>query len=111
MMSPRDYTKYVYQNWGRSRTSKGMEAYSKNDGLAIMSLGLAGEAGETLEHVKKHIRDGKEVGNEFLLEAGDTLHYLTRLLAEFGYTLQDAIDANVVKLDKRFGHRVDNANG
>lgn len=106
-MTPIDYTKYVYGNWGRSRATKGQKTYNETEGLAIMSLGLAGEAGETLEHVKKFIRDGRPVGNEFLLEAGDTLHYLTRLLAEFGYTLQDAIDANVTKLDARFGHRVE----
>jgi NTP pyrophosphatase (non-canonical NTP hydrolase) len=105
-MTPQEYSEYVLRNWGRKRANDGRPPVTPAESLCIMSTGLAGEVGETLEHVKKFVRDGKMPDREFLLECGDALHYLVRLLGEFGYSLQDAIDGNVDKLDARFGHRL-----
>lgn len=102
-MNIQEYNEYVTGQWNRS--GKGKER-SDMEHLAIMSLGLPGEAGEVTEHVKKFIRDGRPVGDDFALECGDTLYYLVRLANRFGYTLQDIIDMNVQKLDERFGGRI-----
>ncbi len=68
------------------------------------ALGLAGEAGETVDIIKKYVYYGKVInGDALLLELGDTLHYLTRLAGMFGWTLEDLMTANIEKLEKRFG--------
>lgn len=70
--------------------------------VAIMGLGIGGEAGEVQEHVKKFIRDGKVPDRDkFVWELGDVLHYLTRIASEFGYTLEEIMQANVDKLEAR----------
>lgn len=92
-----DYEDYVMSNFGRSGE------HDEETNLAIAGLGLAGEAGETADEVKRYFRDNKPMGNDFLLEAGDCLHYLTYLLGRAGYSLEDAMRANVKKLDERFG--------
>lgn len=99
-MNVEQYNDYVVENWNRSGSGK---QRSDLEHLAIMSLGLPGEAGEVTEHIKKFIRDGRPVGKDFALECGDCLHYLVRVANRFGYTLQDIIDMNVEKLDARYG--------
>ena len=65
------------------------------------ALGLAGETGEVVEHLKKHYRDGKHPGAALKLELGDVLHYLTVIAQSYGWSLQDLMDANVCKLIAR----------
>lgn len=77
--------------------------------MVIAALGLPGEAGEVTEHFKKHIRDGARLsGNQdLLLEFGDVLHYLVRLIHVAGFTLQEVIQANELKLEakrRKSGH-------
>lgn len=71
------------------------------------ALGLAGEVGEVLEHVKKDRRpDGRRqpLNKEaFTAELGDVLFYLTRLAHKNGITLKEVADYNEVKLTKRHG--------
>lgn len=105
-MNATEYTDYVMRNWGRKRAKDNRPPVTQAESLCIMTAGLGGEVGEALEHVKKFVRDGRLPDQEFLLECGDALHYLTRLLGEFGFTLQEAIDANVEKLNFRFGGQV-----
>jgi len=69
--------------------------------LAYCALGLAGEAGETVDKIKKYIRDDKLdlVGIE--KELGDVMWYVAQLANELGLTLQDIIEVNVDKLTSR----------
>jgi NTP pyrophosphatase (non-canonical NTP hydrolase) len=67
-------------------------------------LGLSGELGEVIEHVKKHYRDGKEIPGEVMLELGDILWYLTTLTKRLGYTLEEVAAANLTKLQHRAVH-------
>lgn len=62
---------------------------------------MAGEAGETSDAVKKYLK-GTGSKEDILLEMGDTLYYMEALAQEMGYTLTDVMDANIVKLNKRF---------
>lgn len=94
------FERYVVDNWG------GNDDTPRDGGLRdlyIMSTGLGGENGEILELLKKHIRDGRDIRADLLLEAGDLLHYLTRIVHMFGYSLDDVMLANMEKLDARFG--------
>lgn len=68
-------------------------------------LGLIGEVGEVVEHIKKDRRAGdrrKPLTKERLIdEGGDVLWYLTRLFSENGITLSEVMQYNVDKLEKR----------
>jgi NTP pyrophosphatase (non-canonical NTP hydrolase) len=66
-------------------------------------MGLAGEAGEVAEKLKKLYRDrsgqvDQKWRRQFVNELGDVLWYLDRLAADFGYDLDDVAAANMLKL-------------
>lgn len=72
------------------------------------ALGVAGESGELVEHVKKAVRDNdgfkrlKENEDEVKSEIGDVFWYLTRFSNEMGFTLEEVLDYNMKKLlDRR----------
>lgn len=76
--------------------------YDEDSALEYLALGLNGEAGEVAEKIKKHIRDGKELDEDFAKELGDVLWYLARLTDELGADLGDVAEANLDKLlDRR----------
>lgn len=68
-------------------------------------LGLIGEVGEVVEHIKKDRRPEdkrKPLSREKLIdEGGDVLWYLTRLFGENGITLEEVMEFNVAKLTER----------
>ena len=73
-----------------------------DDALLNASLGLAGEAGEVIDHIKKWKYHGKGVDpHELLLELGDVYHYLDEIMHQFGYELSDVMEANHKKLLER----------
>lgn len=73
----------------------------KNISLPHAALGLAGEAGEVADIVKKYTR-GYGYLTKLLEEMGDVLFYLQALCNIEGITLEDVRDANVAKLKARF---------
>jgi NTP pyrophosphatase (non-canonical NTP hydrolase) len=72
--------------------------------LLHAALGLAGEAGEVVEHVKKAMYYGKPLDEAKLKEeAGDLLWYIAAPLCRaLGCTLDELASANVAKLRKRY---------
>ena len=75
--------------------------YPEDQAMEYLALGLNGEAGEVAEKVKKHIRDGKELDEDFAKELGDVLWYLARLIDELDADFSDVADANLDKLFDR----------
>ena len=67
--------------------------------LLYQSNGLAGEAGEVCNNVKKVVRDGAEF-EPVLMECGDVLFYMKRLLRMRGYTIEDAGHVLIIKLER-----------
>ena len=70
------------------------------------TLGLAGEAGEVADKVKKVIRDkngvfGIEEKRQIKLELGDVLWYIAQLSSELGFDLNDVALDNLAKLSSR----------
>lgn len=66
-------------------------------------LGLAGEAGECCDIVKKHYyQDGREVKEKVLDELGDVLWYIAETASALGFTLDQVAEHNVEKLKKRY---------
>ena len=79
-----------------------MRVFPKSHKIIYPALGLAGEAGEAVEKVKKWLRGDKELDKLGLLkELGDVQYYIAALAADVGSSLQEVIDINVDKLTKR----------
>lgn len=79
---------------------------NKGNNITYTTLGLAGEAGEVAEKVKKMIRDDGGVltdsfKKEVLKELGDLQWYILTTAYEIGYTLQDVARVNIHKLTSR----------
>lgn len=72
----------------------------------VYSLGLAGEAGEVCDKIKKVYRDKEGVFKiesrvEIAKELGDVLWYLSRLGASLGFSLSEIAQMNADKLADR----------
>ncbi|MCD6149746.1 nucleoside triphosphate pyrophosphohydrolase family protein [bacterium] len=70
------------------------------------TLGLAGEAGEVAEKIKKAIRDnGGKISDEtkdaVRKELGDVLWYVSQVAAELDLLLDDIAKSNIEKLSSR----------
>ncbi len=70
------------------------------------TLGLAGEAGEVADKVKKVIRDAdgefdESAKESIILELGDVLWYVSQLSSELGFELEDVGRLNLEKLASR----------
>ena len=69
----------------------------------VFALGLGGETGEVLDILKKAYRDQSPVNKEHLKEElGDVLWYVANLCTCFGFSLEDIILSNVMKLTERY---------
>lgn len=70
---------------------------------ALYALGLMGEAGEVCDEVKKALFHGKGLDRDALVkEIGDVLWYADRLLMWLGATMEQAMEANIAKLQARY---------
>jgi NTP pyrophosphatase (non-canonical NTP hydrolase) len=88
------------------RESRRTAEYPRHAWLVYPGLGLAGEAGEVAEHVKKAVRDdGGEVSEErraaMSKELGDVLWYVAQLASELGLDLDQVARENLDKLFSR----------
>ena len=64
--------------------------------------GIASEAGEVIDVIKKGSRPGKEIDLEHLgEEIGDLIWYTTRLAIKYGLDMEEILDKNVIKLNER----------
>lgn len=81
------------------RTAKSQDT---KDALIEASLGLAGEVGEVIEHVKKFAFHNRALSpTALMLEVGDVLWYLNRLATSCGFSMHDAAISNITKLQAR----------
>lgn len=71
--------------------------------LANTALGLAGEAGETADLIKKHLFHGHPLDEAKLkAELGDILWYLATMANTLGVSLEEVADGNIAKLKARY---------
>ena len=76
---------------------------SDTDDLILGALGLAGEAGEYADHIKKQLYHNHPKDRENALdEAGDVLWYLAHIARQWQSSLGDIAYRNVIKLRKRY---------
>lgn len=77
-----------------------------NDKLIYPTLGLAGEAGEIANKVKKILRDNngevnKETRESLIAELGDVLWYLAAIATDLNTGLDEIAKRNILKLQSR----------
>ena len=74
-----------------------------NADLLHMGVGVAGEAGELLDAIKKNTIYGKPLDLENVIEElGDLEFYMERIRQITGITRDQTIEANIAKLGKRY---------
>lgn len=84
-----------------SRTAN--QNLTHNEKLQNWALGIAGEAGETIELVKKHIYHNKSLDKDTMAkEIGDILWYISEMCSANGLLLEDVAIANIMKLKARY---------
>ena len=85
------------------------QIYPREHAVFYPALGLAGEAGEVANKIKKIIRDqnanvknlSSEVKDDIASELGDCLWYISALATDLGIGLDGVAIENVKKLQKR----------
>ena len=75
--------------------------YPTQHAITYPALGLAGEAGEVANKVKKIIRDGKLDKSSLGAEIGDCLWYIAALCRDLNLDLGEIAKANLEKLQDR----------
>ena len=88
------------------RSAEGTAIYPDQHKIIYPALGMAGEAGEVANKVKKLIRDGPENRPEtwredIASEIGDVLWYCASLASDLNLSLGMIASQNLIKLDKR----------
>lgn len=67
------------------------------------AIGVAGEAGELLDAVKKHVIYNKPLDRENVVEElGDLEFYMEQLRQNIGVTREETLAANIAKLEIRY---------
>lgn len=79
---------------------------NKGKNFIYPTLGLAGEAGEISEKIKKALRDDdgkitKERKQDLEKELGDVLWYLAQISTEVGLSMDKIAETNLLKLASR----------
>lgn len=101
-----------YQKLSR-RTAKYPE---KGLNFVYPTLGLAGEAGEVAEKIKKVLRDkdgliDEMTKEEIKKELGDVLWYVAQIATELGLSLNEVAKSNLKKLFDRLKRNKISGNG
>ena len=73
------------------------------DKISNGCMGMCGEAGETIDILKKYEHQGHQLDVEKMIdEAGDVLWYIAELACGLGVTLEGIAMHNIEKLKKRY---------
>ncbi len=93
-MTPERYTDFV---------RAGNFTKDDRDSKFLAGLGLAGEAGEVADIIKKHLLHGAHLDRDALCkELGDVMWYLQHAIEVFGFTDAEVKETNVRKLCDRY---------
>lgn len=75
----------------------------EQDEVMNAALGLVAEAGEVVDIIKKTFyHKPKNRREDLLLELGDVLYYYAKFIDLYGFTLEEILEANKVKLFERY---------
>ena len=113
----------IYMNFNEYQKSAVETAiYPSEHSIIYPALGLAGEAGECAEKVKKALRDdsgvfSNEKKKEIVKELGDVLWYVANIVNDLGeiegkkVTLEEVAKQNLIKLESRKARGVISGSG
>ena len=94
-MTLNDYQALAARTLGRDRTHEQQ--------LANAALGLAGEAGEVADTIKKHLFHQHPLDRDAMVkELGDCLWYVAAMATVLGIELDEIGDRNIEKLRRRY---------
>jgi len=85
--------------------------YKKEHAVIYPALGLAAEAGEVANKVKKILRDGKFDREAIADEVGDCMWYIAALCRDLNIDMQEIADNNIKKLKDRLERGVLSGSG
>jgi NTP pyrophosphatase (non-canonical NTP hydrolase) len=86
----------------KARSTAAIEHFSMGQ-LAVLALGIAGEAGEVADYAKKVIGLNHPIDrNRFRDELGDVLWYVAMIADILGFRLSEIAIANTEKLAARY---------
>ena len=105
MINETDLEAWEYYDTGQlndyQRAAAKTAIYKAEHAVIYPALGLAAEAGEVANKVKKIMRDGKFDREAIADEVGDCLWYIAALCRDLNVNLQDIADNNIKKLKDR----------
>jgi len=85
--------------------------YKQEHAVIYPALGLAAEAGEVANKVKKILRDGKFDREAIADEVGDCMWYIAALCRDLNIDMQDIANNNIKKLKDRLERGVISGSG
>lgn len=96
-----------YKNFNYPKFVDCLRAHNDRMGLSgdilHSAVGVSGEAGELLDHVKKVIWQGHCINCDYVIkELGDILFYLTSMCNCVGTDIDEVRKLNIEKLTKRY---------
>lgn len=89
---------------GRTLIDKPDAQYTDHEIMIVWNaIGLAGEAGEVADHIKKGVFHQHGIDKDKLVkELGDVLWYVAALCTKLDVSMGDVMNTNVEKLLKRY---------
>ncbi|MBM3602124.1 MAG: pyrophosphatase [Alphaproteobacteria bacterium] len=92
-----------YAAWAAAITPArvGTAANSEERLICYLALGLAGEAGEIADHLKKCLRDDAWDKDRLAHELGDLIYYWTRLCVATGLQPSDLLELSKKNIEAR----------
>lgn len=103
-MTDNEFLNDISKFYNEDQRAEREERFGKGASIIHAALGIAGEAGEVVDLVKKSYAYGRPLdAMKVCEELGDLLHYMTRLADQLGLGMNVIREQNVAKLKKRFG--------
>jgi NTP pyrophosphatase (non-canonical NTP hydrolase) len=88
-----------YADWAAKVA--GVSAEPATERLAYLGLGLAAEAGEVADHVKKLLRDGSLDRAAMIEELGDVIYYWACLCVASGRKPSELLAASRARIERK----------
>lgn len=80
-----------------------LPATLEREPIVGFALGLAGEAGEVVDDIKKKYFHGRDIDSQHTIEElGDVMWYVANIATQLGVSIEELIEYNVSKLSKRY---------
>lgn len=93
---------YAFAEYSTARM-KSQDDWTFEEAIGASAMGLPGEVGEVVEHIKKWFYHGKQLDKDYLVkELGDVLWYITYLANALGSSLEEVAKTNDEKLRLRY---------